>query len=60
MTNAEHVDELTMSGPRHALRKPGGKADAQSQETASAIVARYIADEGGVADGIVQSHVAES
>jgi hypothetical protein len=56
-SSAEGADEVAASGPRHALRGPHGKED-DTKEASTVIVARYIADEGGPADGVIQTHAA--
>lgn len=57
--SAVRVDDAPVSGsgPRHALRGPHGKED-ETKEASTLIVARYIADEGGPADGVVPTHAA--
>lgn len=54
---AVEVDDEASSRPRHARRDASGKED-QTKVAASELVARYIADEGGLADGAVQTHAA--
>jgi hypothetical protein len=56
-SSADGAGEVPSSGPRHALRGPHGKED-ETKEASTVIVARYIADEGGPADGVVQTHAA--